>query len=143
MKMATNKNKTITANKIFKKYKNMKKPKKTILVNKKDLDSIKYIENDQEIDEFSKDEDLFAGESILNAANKVFDFKKFKETQYDAKDYFKKFNEENSSKNKRKANNEKIFEIIKVPKKRKRQVDKAAQIAAKKISKKYKNIRFR
>ena len=141
--MATNKNKTITANKIFKKYKNMKKPKKTILVNKKDLDSIKYIENDQEIDEFSKDEDLFAGESILNAANKVFDFKKFKETQYDAKDYFKKFNEENSSKNKRKANNEKIFEIIKVPKKRKRQVDKAAQIAAKKISKKYKNIRFR
>ena len=141
--MATNKNKTITANKIFKKYKNMKKPKKTILVNKKDLDSIKYIENNQEIDEFSKDEDLFAGESILNAANKVFDFKKFKETQYDAKDYFKKFNEENSSKNKRKANNEKIFEIIKVPKKRKRQVDKAAQIAAKKISKKYKNIRFR
>ena len=141
--MATNKNKTITANKIFKKYKNMKKPKKTILVNKKDLDSIKYIKNDQEIDEFSKDEDLFAGESILNAANKVFDFKKFKETQYDAKDYFKKFNEENSSKNKRKANNEKIFEIIKVPKKRKRQVDKAAQIAAKKISKKYKNIRFR
>ena len=141
--MATNKNKTITANKIFKKYKNMKKPKKTILVNKKDLDSIKYIENDQEIDEFSKDEDLFAGESILNAANKVFDFKKFKETQYDANDYFKKFNEENSSKNKRKANNEKIFEIIKVPKKRKRQVDKAAQIAAKKISKKYKNIRFR
>ena len=141
--MATNKNNTITANKIFKKYKNMKKPKKTILVNKKDLDSIKYIENDQEIDEFSKDEDLFAGESILNAANKVFDFKKFKETQYDAKDYFKKFNEENSSKNKRKANNEKIFEIIKVPKKRKRQVDKAAQIAAKKISKKYKNIRFR
>ena len=141
--MATNKNKTITVNKIFKKYKNMKKPKKTILVNKKDLDSIKYIENDQEIDEFSKDEDLFAGESILNAANKVFDFKKFKETQYDAKDYFKKFNEENSSKNKRKANNEKIFEIIKVPKKRKRQVDKAAQIAAKKISKKYKNIRFR
>ena len=141
--MATNKNKTITANKIFKKYKNMKKPKKTILVNKKDLDSIKYIENDQEIDEFSKDEDLFAGESILNAANKVFDFKKFKETQYDAKDYFKKFNEENSSKNKRKANNEKIFEVIKVPKKRKRQVDKAAQIAAKKISKKYKNIRFR
>ena len=141
--MATNKNKTITANKILKKYKNMKKPKKTFLVNKKDLDSIKYIENDQEIDEFSKDEDLFAGESILNAANKVFDFKKFKETQYDAKDYFKKFNEENSSKNKRKANNEKIFEIIKVPKKRKRQVDKAAQIAAKKISKKYKNIRFR
>ena len=140
--MATNKNKTITANKIFKKYKNMKKPKKTILVNKKDLDSIKYIENDQEIDEFSKDEDLFAGESILNAANKVFDFKKFKETQYDAKDYFKKFNEENSSKNKRKANNEKIFEVIKVPKKRKRQVDKAAQIAAKKISKKYKSIRF-
>ena len=32
--------------------------------------------------------------------------------------------------------------MIKVPKKRKQQKDKAAQIATKKISKKYKNIRF-
>ena len=50
----------------------------------------------------------------------------------------------NFNKNRRKAKEEvKIADIIKVPKKRKRQKDKAALIAAKKISKKYKNIRFR
>ena len=69
-KGAANKNKTITANKISKKHKNMKKSKKTFLVNEEDLDIIKYTENDQEIDDFSSDEDLFAGESILNAINK-------------------------------------------------------------------------
>ena len=37
----------------------------------------------------------------------------------------------------------KLAEIIKVPKKRKVQRDKLAQIAANKIKKKYKNIRFR
>ena len=37
----------------------------------------------------------------------------------------------------------KIADIIKVPKKRKQQKDKAALIAAKKILKNYKNIRFR
>ena len=37
----------------------------------------------------------------------------------------------------------KIADIIKITKKRKQQKDKAALIAAKKISKKYKNIRFR
>ena len=34
---------------------------------------------------------------------------------------------------------EQLIEIIKVPKKRKQQIDKVAQIAAEKISKKYKN----
>ena len=34
---------------------------------------------------------------------------------------------------------EQLTEIIKVPKKRKQQIDKVAQIAAEKISKKYKN----
>ena len=49
------------------------------------------------------------------------------------------------NKNKRKAieKEEQWIEIIKVPKKRKQQKDKATQIAAKKFSKKYKNIRFR
>ena len=34
---------------------------------------------------------------------------------------------------------EQLIEIIKVPKKRKQQIDKVTQIAAEKISKKYKN----
>ena len=52
----------ITADKILKKYKNMKKPKKTCLVNEEDIETIDYIE---------PQEDLFAGESIVNAANKI------------------------------------------------------------------------
>ena len=67
-----------------------------------------------------------------------------KELHFDA---FKKEQEtaiNNFNKNKRKAKEEvKTADIIKVPKKRKRQKDKAALIAAKKILKKYKNIRFR
>ena len=49
------------------------------------------------------------------------------------------------NKNKRKAieKEEQLIQISKVPKIRKQQKDKAAQIAAKKISKKYKNIRFK
>ena len=49
----------------------------------------------------------------------------------------------NKNKRKAKGKEEQLNEIIKVPKKRKKQKDKAAQIAAKKISKKHKNIRFR
>ena len=55
----------ITAQKILKKYKNMKRPKKTYLVNEENIDTIDYNE---------PQEDLFAGESIINAANKVIDF---------------------------------------------------------------------
>ena len=58
----------IPAEKISKKYKNLKKPKKTYLVNKEDLDTVMYDEPQQ---------DLFESEKVLAAANKVFDFKKF------------------------------------------------------------------
>ena len=47
------------AERIFKKYKNMKRPKKTYLVNEEDIKTVDYNE---------PQEDLFAGESILNAA---------------------------------------------------------------------------
>ena len=50
----------------------MKKPKKTYLVKENDLKIIDHSE---------PQEDIFAGESILNAANKVLDFKKFKQEQ--------------------------------------------------------------
>ena len=46
----------------------MKRPKKTYLVNEEDLDTIEYNE---------PQEDLFRGESIAEAANKVLDFEKF------------------------------------------------------------------
>ena len=52
-------------------------------------------------------------------------------TNYLVKDYLCTLDKEEQS-----------IEIIKVPKKRKQQVDKAAEITAKKISKKYKSIRF-
>ena len=54
-----------------KRYK-MKRPKKTYLVNEEDIETIDYIE---------PQEDLFAGESIVNAANKVLNFKQFKKEQ--------------------------------------------------------------
>ena len=60
------------ADKILKKYKNMKRPKKTYLVSKEDIETIDYNE---------PQEDLFAGESILNAANKLLDFEQFKKEQ--------------------------------------------------------------
>ena len=112
----------------------MKKTEKTYLVNEEDLETI----------DFSEPEDLFQGESTLNATNKVLDFNEFKKQQEEAIKYFNQFNEKYIKKNKRKAleKEEQIIEIIKVPKKREQQVDKVAQIAAKKISKKYKNIRF-
>ena len=66
------KGKQIAAKNILKKYKNLKKPKKTYLVNEEDLETINYNE---------PQEDLFAGESILAAANKVLDFDEFKEEQ--------------------------------------------------------------
>ena len=50
----------------------MKRPQKTYLVNEKDLETIDYDENQ---------EDMFKGESIINAVNKVFDFEKFKKDQ--------------------------------------------------------------
>ena len=64
------KRKNIVAQKIVKKYKNLKKPTWTYLVDEKDIERIDY----NSIDE----EDLYASESIVNATNKVFDYNKFK-----------------------------------------------------------------
>ena len=50
----------------------IQKPKKTFLVNEKDLKTIAYNE---------PEEDLFRRENILKAANKVLDFDKFKKQQ--------------------------------------------------------------
>ena len=73
IKTASDKKRTkIAADKILKKYKNMKRPKKTYLVNEEDIETIDYIE---------PQEDLFTGESIVNAANKVLDFNQFKKEQ--------------------------------------------------------------
>ena len=133
MNSKSKKSTKIAAKNISQKYKNLKKPKKTFLVNEEDLKAIVYDE---------PEEDLFRAESILEAANKVLDFEEFKKQQ---EDVINNFNENLLNKNKRKAieKEEQLIQIIKVPKKRKQQKDKAAQIAAKKISKKYKNIRFR
>ena len=163
----------ITAKKISQKYKSLKEPRKTFLVNEEDLETIVYDAEEQE--------DLFAGESILAAANKVLDFDEFKKQQAEAIDNYnqnllenaetinyvddinlddvkdnknlkiisKKINEKYRKLRKRKAGNQerKIKEIIDrfdLPtKKTKRQVDKAALLASKNVSKKYKNIRFR
>ena len=71
---------------------------------KRDLESIQYDDEPQG--------DLFKGESILEAANKVLDFDEFKKQQESAVNNF--------NKNKRKGIEElKIADIIKVPKKRK------------------------
>ena len=125
-KVVNNTKSTIqTAKKISKKYKNLKKPKKTFLVNEEDLETISY-DNPQE--------DLFKSESILNAANKVLDFDKVKKEQ----------KELNNKYNKRKTFEDlQLAEIIKVPKKRKVQRGKLEQIAVDKIKKNYRSLRFR
>ena len=92
----------MTAKRISQKYKNLKKPKKTYLVNEEDLETIRYGDEPQE--------DLFKGESVLKAANKVLDFDEFKKQEESDINSF--------NKNKRKAIEEvKIADIIKVPKK--------------------------
>ena len=63
----------ITAKKISQKHKILKKPKERFLVNEEDLETIVYDPEEQE--------DLFMGESILAAANKVLDFDEFKKQQ--------------------------------------------------------------
>ena len=73
----------ITAKKILQKYKSMKRPKKTYLVNEEDLETTDYKE---------PQEDLFWGESIVEAANKVLDFKAFKKDQTNALKEMKKKN---------------------------------------------------
>ena len=66
------KNTKITAQKNLKKYKRMKIPKKTYLIDEKDVERINY--NDPQ-------EDLFESESIVKAANKVLNYEAFKRDQ--------------------------------------------------------------
>ena len=61
-----------TAQKILQKYKRMKIPKKTYLVNEEDIETIDYNELQQ---------DLFEGESVVEAVNKVLDYEAFKRDQ--------------------------------------------------------------
>ena len=73
IRTASDKKRTkITADKILNKYKKMKRPKKTYLVYEEDIKTIYHTE---------PKEDLFAGESIVNAANKVLNFKQFTKEQ--------------------------------------------------------------
>ena len=73
IRAASDKKRTrITADKILKKYKNMKRPKKTYLVIEEDIKTMDYTE---------PKEDLSADESIVNAANKILNFKQFKKEQ--------------------------------------------------------------
>ena len=69
---AAKKSTKITAKKILNKCKAIKKPKKTYLVNEEDLETIDYNE---------PQEDLFKRESILAAANNLFDFERFKKEE--------------------------------------------------------------
>ena len=71
--------KKITAKKVSEKYKKMRnaKNKKTFLVDEEDLETIDY-------NELTREENLIEKESILAAANKVFDFGKFKKEQAEA-----------------------------------------------------------
>ena len=65
------KRKNATAQKILKKHKNLKKSKRTYLVDERDIKTVDYNSTDEE--------GLYADESIVNAANKVFGYNKFKE----------------------------------------------------------------
>ena len=80
---ARKKSAKITAKNILQKYKSMKRPKKTYLVNEENLETTDYNE---------PQEDLFWGESIVEAANKVLDFKAFKKGQTNALKEMKKKN---------------------------------------------------
>ena len=60
------KNAAITAEEIVKKYKSMKRPKKTYLVNEKDLEAIDYNE---------LQENLFKDDSIINLVIKFLTLK--------------------------------------------------------------------
>ena len=83
-KASDKKQKKIAAEKILKKYKNLKKPKKTYLVKETNVKTIDYL---------SPNEDIYAGESIVNATNKVFDYNKFtKEDGFSGQSILKKAN---------------------------------------------------
>ena len=114
----------ITAEKISKKYKNFKKPKKTYLVNEEDLDTVMYDKPQQ---------DLFERESVLAAANKVFDFKKFQQNQ---KQILENYKERylNDAKTINYADDLNLDDVVE---------KKNLKIAAKQISDKYRKLRKR
>ena len=70
----------------------MKKPKKIYLVNEEDLETLDYNEPQK---------NLFRGESIVEAANKVLDFEAFKKDQADVlkRNEKKEFREKKKRKN--------------------------------------------
>ena len=68
-----------SSQKILDKYKRMKRPKKTYLVDEEDIETLDYNE---------PQEDLFKGESVIEAVNELFDFDKFKKEQAEAIDDF-------------------------------------------------------
>ena len=65
----------------------MKRPKKTYFINKQDLEMTDYNE---------PQEDLFWGESTVEATNKVLDFEAFKKDQANALKEMKKKKKKNS-----------------------------------------------
>ena len=71
----------IAAKKLSDKYKKMRFKKPTLLVDRADLETIDY--NDE------PNEDIFANESVLAAANKVFAFEKYQKEQASKIDEFK------------------------------------------------------
>lgn len=81
---ATKKRARIAAKKVSDKYKRTRARKRphTFHVNEADLETIQYDEPSQE--------DIFASESVLAAANKVFDFNKYKKEQAKALDEMKR-----------------------------------------------------
>ena len=125
LKKKSKKSAAITARKISQKYKNLKKPKKTFLVNEEDLETIAYDDESQE--------DLFRRESILEAANRVLDFEAFKKQQKEAINNFN----ENLLENAKTINYVDDINLDDV------KANKNLKISAKKISDKYKKLRKR
>ena len=134
----------LAAKKVLEKYRKMQKPKKTFLVHEADLETIDYN------NEPSQQEDLFADESILSAANKIFDFNKFKQEQAEALDNMRKENideepfDVGDSSILAAAN--KVFDFAEFQKQQQDAIkefkqNKNAQIAAAKIKDKYRKMR--
>ena len=114
----------ITDEKISKKYKNLKKAKKTYQVNEEDLDTEMYDEPPQ---------DLFEGESVIPAANKVFDFKKLQQNQKQRLENYKE-QQINDTETINYADDLNLDDVLE---------KKNLKIAAKQISDKYRKLRKR
>ena len=123
--VSSKKSTQIAAKKVSDKYKKMrlKKPPPTFLVDEADLETIQY--NDE------ANEDIFANESILTAANKVLDFDKYKKEQASAQDRYNKLKAENDLEQAETINYVDDLNLDDV------RENKNARIAAKMISNKY------